>query len=159
MDLRDFNRTNGYITIPNPNYNSRSKKNKQPKYLEVKNLGRWNENSIAGSLAKGINDRFAIDSDVTDLYSKYGVTYNKVHNLDLQLFEAQPMLDKAWNSFLQAAWNETAVGVTKGFFDLADFMYNGLINQQIGGGDYTNPVSRALEQYQEEFKTNHPIYD
>ena len=36
MDLRDFNRTNGYVTIPNPNYNSHSKKNKQPKYLQVK---------------------------------------------------------------------------------------------------------------------------
>ena len=157
MDVTDFIRRRGQVNAPNPNYNPRAKKNKQPKYIKQVDVSGGEDNIFSVPLAESIDKRYSTPSEVVDKYGEYGLTYNRVSpNLELELVDAQSGLEQTKNALAQTVVSEIGLGTLRGFSDLADFVMSKVFN--VTDDDYTNPVSEKLKQWQEEFKANNPIY-
>lgn len=159
MDIQSIFNAGGTV-IKNPNY-KKGKKNTQPEYITVSDLnsGVKPDGSLIADIA--YNAAAQGDQDILgrgkelDKYVKHGLTPNDWENLDKDLAEAQGFFTKAGNSLAQAIVSEVGLGTLKGFSDLVD-----LVGQATGksDGDYTNPVSQKLEEWQEEFREYAPIY-
>ena len=159
MNVREFFRSGGLTEVPNPNYNPRSKKNKQPKSIMVPDLGYRPEFGTELGIAAG-RTRQLYDKDTVDKYRKYGINYNTWEtNLNDQLAERQSNWEKARNAVYQTVVNEVGLGTLRGISDLFDMVYNAAVNTVTGEkNDYTNPVSQKLQEWQDEFKNNYDIY-
>ena len=154
MDVLDFINKEGKKEVPNPLFNSRSKKNIQPRSVVVQDLNPDNDVAVNMAVADAIN-QYSIDSKTADKYRAKGMNWNPWENLDSQLAEEQGVFSKFGNALAQTVVSELALGTIKGFSDLFD-----LIGQGVGlaDGDYSNPVSQLLEEKQEEFRNFAPIY-
>lgn len=162
MDLQDFIYNDGTKTIPNPKYNSKSKKNKQPKTIKVLDLNPDNDRAT-NMAVKDYNNQWSIDAEEAEKYRDYGINYNPVEAahgaLDTQLAESQSNLSKAWNAVTQTLVSEIGLGTVSGISDLVDFVIGGAIRTVTGEeNDYTNPVSEKIKELQEDFERNNPIY-
>lgn len=154
MNVLDHIDREGMKVIPNPNYNPRAKKNKQPKYIKVQDDGEETD-PIVRALRDNINNSYAIGTNVLDKYSRYGVSYSpRIHqNLDFELSEAQSNWSKLGNSLVQTL-SEVGLGTVQSFTDLPSAVGGG-IGQLIDGilGDVFNvkgnPVQNALGVNQE----------
>jgi len=152
----------GGVVVKNPNY-TKSKKNTQPKYITVTDFsqlpsGSTTSTALTDVAYQGAEKNGVILGDYND-YKKYinhGITPNSIdQDLDIQLANSQGFWTKAFNGLAQAAVSEIGLGTLKGFSDIFD------LAGQITGlsdGDYTNPVSKYLEDKQEEFKEFAPVY-
>lgn len=162
MDIREvFN--SGGVMVPNPNYNPKSKKNTEPPLVLSQDL------SKVGSIYNDLNvasDEFGHvftgqdDAKKAEVYQKYGLTLTKNDyyngNLDRQLADAQSASSKLIHGVEQSIVSEIGIGTVKAFSDIADF-----IGQSIGMSDkdYSNPLSRTLEEWQNKFNEDvAPIY-
>lgn len=146
---------NGGMNIPNPNYNPKSKKNKEKPYIFTNNVGRY-ANPQAEAVASSAGDNWIMDESYTRKYQRYGITPNRVSpNLDKELADAQSNWAKAGNALAQTIVSEIGLGTALGITDLFD-----MIGSKIGilDNDYKNPVSDFLEKKQEEFREFAPIY-
>ncbi len=152
----------GGVLVKNPNY-SKSKKNTQPKYITVTDFSQLPSGSTTGTALtdvayQGAEKNGIIFGDYDDWkkYINHGITPNSIEqNLDIQLANNQSFLEKATNGILQTIGSELVLGSIKGFSDILD------LAGQITGitdGDYTNPVSKFLEEKQEEFKEWAPVF-
>ena len=152
----------GGVLVKNPNY-SKSKKNTQPEYITVTDFSQLPSGSTTGTALTDVAYQCAekngvILGDYEDWkkYINHGITPNSIEqNLDIQLANNQSFLEKATNSILQTVGSELILGSIKGFSDILD------LAGQITGitdGDYTNPVSKFLEEKQEEFKEWAPVF-
>lgn len=159
MDIQSIFNAGGTV-IKNPNY-KKGKKNTQPEYITVSDLnsgvkpdGSLIADIVYNAAAQGNQDILGRGKEL-DKYVKHGLTPNDWENLDKDLAEAQGFFTKAGNSLAQAIVSEVGLGTLKGFSDLVD-----LVGQATGisDGDYTNPVSQKLEEWQEEFREYAPIY-
>ncbi|AXF52200.1 MAG: putative RNAP associated protein fused to zincin protease [crAssphage sp. isolate ctcc615] len=150
----------GGILVPNPKW-SKSKKNTEPRYITVADLD--NVKDIIGSAMADVAYRAAATgnqdilgtAEELDKYAKYGLTPNDFENLDKQLIDMQSNWTKVGNALAQTVVSELAIGTVKGFSDLVDLAGSivGLSDE-----DYSNPVSKYLEEKQEEFRNYAPIY-
>lgn len=154
MDITEFLKNKGTIEVPNPNYNPRSKKNKGTPTIKVPQLQPTNSDGVNMAIVD-FNNQYSIDKKEADKYSKYGLNYSPYEDMNLQLAEAQSAWKKWGNSLAQTLVSEIGLGTIKAGSDLIDF-----IGKAVGlaDGDYTNPVSKFLEEKQEEFKEFAPIY-
>lgn len=154
MDILDFINKEGKKEVPNPLFKPKSKKNIQPRSIVVQDLDPDNDTVVNMAVADGIN-QYSIDSKTADKYRAKGMNWNPWENLDSQLAEEQGIFAKFGNALAQTVVSELALGTAKGFSDLFD-----LIGQGVGlsDGDYSNPVSKFLEEKQEEFRNFAPIY-
>ena len=154
MDVLDFINRNGQRTVPNPNYNPRSKKNTQPPTIIVPDAQPISDDVIEMAKRDALN-QFSIASGTADKYREFGLNYNPKENLDKQLADVQSNWSKAINALGQTLVSEIGIGTVKGVSDLIDF-----VGQKVGLSDhnYSNPVSQYLEEKQEEFKEWAPIY-
>ncbi|UWH91203.1 MAG: hypothetical protein [Bacteriophage sp.] len=152
----------GGVLVKNPNY-SKSKKNTQPEYITVTDFsqlpsGSTTSTALTDVAYQGAEKNGVILGDYDDWkkYINHGITPNSIEqNLDIQLANNQSFLEKATNSILQTIGSELVLGSIKGFSDILD------LAGQITGitdGDYTNPVSKFLEEKQEEFKEWAPVF-
>lgn len=152
----------GGVLVKNPNY-SKSKKNTQPEYITVTDFSQLPSGSTTGTALTDIayqsaekNGVILGDYDDWKKYINHGITPNSIEqNLDIQLANNQSFLEKATNGILQTIGSELVLGSIKGFSDILD------LAGQITGitdGDYTNPVSKFLEEKQEEFKEWAPVF-
>lgn len=149
----------GGVRVPNPNY-SKSKKNREPKYITVSDMD--NAIPMSNGLASeayraaeiGGQDILGTNKEL-EKYKAYGITPNDWEDLNAQLAKRQSAFKKLGNAVAQAIVSEVAIGTFKGFSDLVDIAgrITGLSDE-----DYTNPVSRFLEEKQEEFRNFAPIY-
>lgn len=156
MNITDFINNNGEYQIGNPNYNPRSNKNAQPatiKSLDVS--GRIDPFSRLAAI--DAEKRWSATEDQTKKYNLAGYTYNpyEVVNMDKQLAEAQNASEKFLNAAKQTFWSEFVLGTIKSFADLADIITGAAFRSD---GDFSNPVSRYLEEAQENFRNNNPIF-
>lgn len=144
MDTLDFIENKGKKIIPNPNYNPKSKKNKQPKYIEVDDLGETNTNSNnpVNMALQDYSRQKIYDADVANKYNKYGLNYNDFENLDKQLADSQSNWSKAFNSLGQAVLSEVVLGTAMGFTDL----YDAVVNGAFGENDYQSDASKVLQE-------------
>ena len=154
MDVLDFINKGGKKEVPNPLFNPRSKKNKQPRSVVIQNLEPDNNAAVNMAVADAMNQS-SIDSKTADKYRERGLNWNSWENLDSQLAEQQSAFSKFGNALAQTVVSELAIGTAKGISDLFD-----LIGQGVGLTDknYSNPVSEFLEEKQEEFRNFAPIY-
>ena len=154
MDIDKLIRTKGFETVPNPNYNSRSKKNNEPSTIQVQNLNNVKDAAIDMAIVD-FRNQYSISSKEANKYRKKGINYNPYENLDLSLAQSQSALTKWGNAFAQTFVSEIGLGTVKAFSDLVD-----LVGMAFGynDGDYSNPVSAFLEEKQEEFKAFAPVY-
>ena len=93
-----------------------------------------------------------------DSYRKYDITpspYDEEDILDKQRAKNQGILEEAGRALGQAALNEVVLGTLRGFSDIFDATINSI---RQGENDYTNPVSQALEEAQDEIRKNLEIY-
>lgn len=154
MDILDFINKEGKKEVPNPLFKPKSKKNTQPRSITVQDLDPDNNAAVNMAVADGIN-QYSIDSKTADKYRAKGINWNPWENLDAHLAEEQGVFSKFGNALAQTVVSELALGTVKGISDLFD-----LIGQGVGlsDRDYSNPVSRFLEEKQEEFRNFAPIY-
>ena len=151
MIINDDTLGGGFIA--NPNYNPKSKKNKEPKAIQsitaptVQSAG-------ADFIAKSADERWKMDNP--ERFLEQGITPNLVSkSLNNELARAQGTFTKFGNALAQTVVSEVGLGTLKGLSDLVD-----VVGQITGSSDhdYSNPVSQFLEQKQEQFKEFAPIY-
>ncbi len=162
MNIDEFIRNNGLVSVPNPNYNPRSKKNKQPQYLQVPDDGTMDtENVMANDMAESYKDTFIMPYSMTKKYHDYGISYNRIStNLDRDLVNAQSNLAKIRNSIAQTLIGELLLGTAKAFTDLGGSVVDVVSGRMFESDyDFSNPVSAAIGEAQEKFNNEVvPIY-
>lgn len=154
MNVADILKNSQTSLIPNPAYNSHSKKNKQPKYLEQVDYTQ-HTNPFVALARQDAETSYRIDYDKIKKYEEAGLNWNPRENFDKILAERQSALSKFGNALAQTVVSEIGLGTALGIADLFD-----LVGQAAGVSDhdYQNPVSRFLEEKQEEFRNFAPIY-
>lgn len=148
MDVLNFINNGGQKTIPNPNYNPKSKKNIQPPTITVADLDP-ERNSAVDMAVYDFNRQYSIGAKEADVYRKEGLNWNPWENLDKQIAEQQGALSKFGNALAQTVVSEVGLGTLIGITDLFD-----MIGQAVGLSDpnYQNAASKYLTEKQEEFK-------
>ena len=84
MDIIDFINGTGQRTIANPNYNPKSKKNKEPRSIVVPDIFPVHDEAIEMARRDAV-DQFSIASNEADKYRRFGLNYNPREDLDSQL--------------------------------------------------------------------------
>lgn len=154
MDTSEVFKSGG-MSIPNPNYNPKKKKNKEAPYIFTNNVGRY-VNPQAEAVASSAGDNWIMDENYTSKYQRYGITPNRISpNLDKELADAQSNWAKAGNALAQTVISEIGLGTALGITDLFDMIGSKIC---LLDNDYKNPVSDFLEKKQEEFREFAPIY-
>lgn len=101
-----------------------------------------------------------------DTYSNVGLQFGsnllnaqQEGELNNVLADAQSNWQKTRNALARTVVSELALGSIKGFSDLADFFIGGALRLATGeDNDYTNPISKLLEDCQTAFEEYTPIY-
>ena len=155
MNVNDvFQQGNNY-TVDNPKYKKGSRK--EPKTIQTDNFFRTPLNSTSdlptvqtAFNAAGIGNE--VYGDMSD-YTRYGITPNRIHDLDAQRAEAQSNLTKFGNAMAQTLVSEVGIGTVKAVTDIIGGIFN------IGNDDYNNPVSEKLQEWKDKFNQEvAPIY-
>lgn len=155
MNVNDvFQQGNNY-TIDNPKYKKGSRK--EPKTIQTDNFFKTPLNSTSdlptvqtAFNVAGIGNEVYGDMSA---YTRYGITPNRIHNLDAQRAEAQSNLTKFGNAMAQTLVSEIGIGIVKSIPDIIGAVFN------IGSDDYSNPVSDKLQEWKDKFEQEvAPIY-
>lgn len=155
MNVNDvFQQGNNY-TIDNPKYKKGSRK--EPKTIQTDNFFKTPLNSTSdlptvqtAFNAAGIGNE--VYGDMSS-YTRYGITPNRIHDLDAQRAEAQSNLTKFGNAMAQTLVSEVGIGTVKAVTDIIGVIFN------IGNDDYNNPVSDKLQEWKDKFNQEvTPIY-
>lgn len=155
MNVNDvFQQGNNY-TIDNPKYKKGSRK--EPKTIQTDNFFKTPLNSTSdlptvqtAFNAAGIGNEVYGDMSA---YTRYGITPNRIHDLDAQRAEAQSNLTKFGNAMAQTLVSEVGIGTVKAVTDIIGGIFN------IGSDDYNNPVSDKLQEWKDKFDQEvAPIY-
>lgn len=157
MNIEEYVKNGGLKTVINPDYNPNSKKNKQPKFIDIVDTSGANDLPGITAYEKQLDKQWIVPTEETEKYRKYGISYNTVSkNLDKELADAQSNWVKVFNSVGQTFVSEIGLGTFKAFSDIADFIAFQVFQSD---NDYSNPVSRKFEEWQEAYKNNvAPIY-
>lgn len=155
MNVNDvFQQGNSY-TIDNPRYKKGSKK--EPKTIQTDNFFKTPLNSTSNLPTvqtafnvAGIGNEVYGDMSA---YTRYGITPNRIHDLDAQRAEAQSNLTKFGNAMAQTLVSELGIGIPKAFTDIIGGIFN------IGSDEYSNPVSDKLQEWKDKFDQEvAPVY-
>lgn len=155
MNVNDvFQQGNNY-TIDNPKYKKGSRK--EPKTIQTDNFFKTPLNSTSdlptvqtAFNAAGIGNEVYGDMSA---YTRYGITPNRIHDLDAQRAEAQSNLTKFGNAMAQTLVSEVGIGTVKAVTDIIGGVFS------IGSDDYNNPVSDKLQEWKDKFDQEvAPIY-
>lgn len=149
---------NDYLnSLRNRNNISNPLMNQQPFQIEATGSTDINYNSTVDALEKNTDRLWTAKTKDIEKYRKYGISYNTVSkNLDKELADAQSNWAKVFNSVGQTFVSEIGLGTLKAFSDIADFIALQVFQSD---NDYSNPVSRTLEEWQEAYKNDvAPIY-
>ena len=154
--------------IPNPNYNSKTKKLGVAPYIQSQQAPRIEDTAANSfyssnpSLSYVVRDPNTGKVSDTSKYIKEGVTPNRVDNLDDLLADNQTIMSKVWNAGKQALVSNLLLGTVQGFADIAGGLASLAHYVGSGGGDttddYNNAASDALEKARQEYDANNPIY-
>lgn len=157
MNIEEYVKNRGLKTVINPDYNPNSKKNKQPKFIDIVDTSGANDLPGITAYEKQLDKQWIAPTEETEKYRKYGIAYNTVSkNLDKELADAQSNWTKVFNSIGQTFVSEIGLGTLKAFSDIADFIVFQVFQSD---NDYSNPISRKLEEWQEAYKNDvAPIY-
>lgn len=155
MNVNDvFQQGNNY-TIDNPKYKKSSRK--EPKTIQTDNFFKTplNPTSDLPTVQTAFNAAGIGNEVYGDMssYTRYGITPNRIHDLDAQRAEAQSNLTKFGNAMAQTLVSEVGIGTIKAVTDIIGGIFN------IGRDDYSNPVSDKLQEWKDKFDQEvTPIY-
>ena len=158
-----LNNSRNGVTYVNPNP-SKSKKHFSPKMLNATTPDKIAE--LSSSYASVLqNSGLRQSTDLSYLGEKakelehYGVTPNaSIVDVDKVLAESQSNLRKLGSAVSQAVVSEIGLGTVRGAADLFDLIGNA-ITVNFANNDYTNPVSKKIQEWQDYFNTEvAPIY-
>lgn len=140
----------GGVEVPNPAYNSRSKKRGVSPTIIVPDASQTSSMAdIAYRSNPSLYGQYSYD-DVKKYYGE-GLMPNKISpNLDVELAEAQSGIKKFGNALAQTLVSEIALGTAIGITDLLDVVGNAISLN--ANNDYQNPISRTLTEWQEKFR-------
>lgn len=146
---------NSGVIISNPNYNPKTKKGRaQQPFFHTLDVSQDITSGATNTFAKNADNTWVMGD--THSYQRYGVTPNLITNLDKERAENQSNFAKTFNSLGQALVSETILGTIKAIPDLFDAITNGIFQSD---GDYQNPVSNKLQEWQDYFRNEvAPIY-
>lgn len=163
MDIRELAK-GAYIHV-NPEYNPKTKKGKlQPQFISNADTnGAINQGSASADILSrsSVQPRNLDYLGQPEKYADYNVTISTVDaSLNDELAEAQSNWRKAFNALSQTVVSEVGIGTAKAFSDVADATINGIGSAFFNtNNDYTNPVSKILEEWKEDFERNTaPVY-
>ena len=155
MNVDEVYKNGGGVYIPNPNYNKKTAKyGVQPQILtsDVTKA----ENPLLTSMYDAAKTSWIMDKP--EAYQRYGVTPNKISNMDKERWERQSNLAKLGNAVAQSLVSEVGLGIAIGAADLFDFVGQA-VTGNLGNQDYNNSVSEYLEGLQDKFNNEvAPIY-
>lgn len=146
---------NSGIIVSNPNYNPKTKKGRaQQPFFHTLDVNQDITSGAANEFAKNADNAWVMGD--THSYQRYGITPNLITNLDKERAENQSNFAKTFNSLGQALVSEAILGTIKAVPDLFDAITNGIFQSD---GDYQNPISNKLQEWQEYFRNEvAPIY-
>lgn len=146
---------NSGVIVSNPNYNPKTKKGRaQQPFFHTLDVSQDITSGAANEFAKNADNAWVMGD--THSYQRYGITPNLITNLDKERAENQSNFAKTFNSLGQALVSETILGTIKAVPDLFDAITNGIFQSD---GDYQNPISNKLQEWQEYFRNEvAPIY-
>lgn len=155
MNIDEVYKNGGGVYIPNPNYNKKTAKlGVQPQIL-TKDVTKA-ENPLLTNMYDAAKTSWVMDNK--ESYQRYGITPNKISNMDKERWERQSNWAKLGNAVLQSAVSEVGLGTIIGVSDLFDFVGQA-VTGNLGNQDYNNPVSQYLEGVQDKFNNEiAPIY-
>lgn len=155
MNIDEVYKNGGGVYIPNPNYNKKTAKlGVQPQIL-TKDVTKA-ENPLLTNMYDAAKTSWVMDDK--ESYQRYGITPNKISNMDKERWERQSNWAKLGNAVLQSAVSEVGLGTIIGVSDLFDFVGQA-VTGNLGNQDYNNPVSQYLEGIQDKFNNEiAPIY-
>lgn len=155
MNIDEVYKNGGGVYIPNPNYNKKTAKlGVQPQIL-TKDVTKA-ENPLLTNMYDAAKTSWVMDNK--ESYQRYGITPNKISNMDKERWERQSNWAKLGNAVLQSAVSEVGLGTFIGVSDLFDFVGQA-VTGNLGNQDYNNPVSQYLEGIQDKFNNEiAPIY-
>ena len=155
MNIDEVYKNGGGVYIPNPNYNKKTAKlGVQPQIL-TKDVTKA-ENPLLTNMYDAAKTSWVMDNK--ESYQRYGITPNKISNMDKERWERQSNWAKLGNAVLQSAVSEAVLGTFIGVSDLFDFVGQA-VTGNLGNQDYNNPVSQYLEGIQDKFNNEiAPIY-
>lgn len=159
MNANDFLENHGIKTIPNPNYNPKSRKNKGPRTLDVIDLSA-DKSQLNDVVEQDLLNQERVSAKDAAKYEKYGINWNSIEasngSLDIQLADAQSNWSKLGNALAQTVVSEIGLGTLIGITDIFDAIGQAI---SVSDHDYNNPVSRTLEEWQDKFRNEvAPIY-
>lgn len=178
MNISEIINGDGTMMIPNPNYNPRAKKNKQPKYISVPNV-QTQTDPFLRMARQDAYTQTSINAKEAEKYNKYGLNWSPNRNMDAELAEAQSNWTKLGNALAQTVVDEFIGGTIQSFADMAVAMPQALakitdtvlekvfdvegdkVQNALGmrDEDYSNPVSDKIEEWREKFRNEvAPIY-
>ena len=149
-------------SIPNPNYDAKSKKKGEPKNIISNNIkdGVGAEQSASISMNQAIKKGFGLSQyGEPDKYADYGVSINPVNTeeeLNKERATNQSILEQSGRFLTQAVGNEVVLGTALGLSNLVDMAIN--LGTEKGEDDYTNPFSLFIEGLQDDVKDRFEIY-
>lgn len=156
MDVLDFINRKGQTIVPNPKYDKKKKKSKEPQYISVLDDGTEQDPLIKAANYEAEHRITSLTKDV-EKYTDYGLNYNPYRNMDAEIADAQSNWEKAFNSLGQSVISELALGIPKGFADIFDFVSSSILG--LTEEDYQNPISETLQSWQDKFNEEiAPIY-
>lgn len=169
----------GLEEVPNPKYKPQSKRSKEPPTI-TRPIGTKADTDAALSLGiKGGLAQHSIESAENEKYREYGIDWRPGKDMDTALANAQSNWNKFFNAVGQTLYSEIFLGTLKAGSDLlsggghagaiiadtilqkvfdvkGDNIQNTLGMQE---SDFSNPISRKLEEWQEYYKNEvAPIY-
>lgn len=161
MDVYKILENDGTKLVPNPKYNPRAKKNPQPKQIRVPD-DKAEYSPVVDLAVKGGLQQQSIDAKAFEKYHDAGLTWNPTKDFeyyDRYLSNHQSNWTKAGNALAQTVVNEIGLGTLKGISDLFDMTIGAGFRKLTGEeNDYSNPISKTLEEWQEAFKNYAPIH-
>lgn len=146
----------GETTAKNPNYNKRKKNS--PKYIKVDNLNDYNTVTDKNSLSTNYETE-----DISDLGYRLNDKTKNIRisandsdaDINRRLAESQSNWKKTGNMLMQGVFSEVAIGTLLGISNLVDAGINLFTDEK---NDFTNPVSKMLEDSQEYLRDKFEIY-
>lgn len=158
MDVNRYINLGGEY-VQNPNY---TKSNGQPKYILSTNVPKSNVGSNLLSGAELYTTNFSDNPLSEDMYDR-GLPLRRDdylnNNFNDILADAQSNWAKTGNMLIQTAVSEVGLGTLKAFSDIFDAAYNILTATKDDVNDFTNPVSKQLEEWKEKINNDiAPIY-
>lgn len=163
MDVLNFLQ-NGNVR-PNPDYNPKTKKGKfqSPTLVDYNPGGSISDQARHNIARIAAPNLYSFNTDDVNKYVEYNTYLNPFdtqEELNRERADNQGWIEQTGRAVSQGVVNEVLIGSALGFSNLIDILTNGVKYAATGewDTDFTNPVSKSLEDVQNDIRDAWEIY-